>query len=154
MGPKRGKNRNYSKEDMAEALRSIKEDGLTLGEAMNKFGIPKQTLSDRLRNKYAGTKVGRPTELTSEEESALIYYIQYMASIAAPLTVNQIKIFAWDIAKKHRGTGFNKDEGPGDTWWNCFKKRHHKDITIRVADTLDRGRSRMANATYRYETAF
>lgn len=141
------KNRNYSDEDMVNALEMIKEKGISLGEAYRQFKIPKQTLSDRVNGKYKSTKMGRPTELTSEEEEALVYYIHYMASIAYPLTITQIKIFAWDIAKKHGGTRFNETNGPGDTWWSKFKKRHIGAITLRVADNLDRRRSGMANET-------
>jgi len=70
-----------------------------------------------------------------------------MASMAQPLTVTGIKAFAWAIAKRHDNCIFNEETGPGHTWWASFKKRHIGEITIRKADILDRGRSRMANVT-------
>eukprot|EP00111_Clytia_hemisphaerica_P014389 TCONS_00042389-protein len=144
---KRKPRSKYTDEDMENAIKEVKEKGMSLGKAQQLFGIPKQTLSDRINGRWGSTKIGRPTELTSEEENALIFYILYMASIAHPLTVSQIKLFAWDIAKKHKNTRFNKTNGPTDTWWSKFKNRHKESLTLRVADKLDRGRSRMANQT-------
>lgn len=137
--------KKYTEDDMEQALKAIKA-GLTLGKASKQFNIPKMTLSDRVRGKYQTSTVGRPTELSSDEEMVLIYYIKYMASIAHPLTPSQIKVFAWNIAKRKGNTRFNATTGPGHTWWDKFRKRHSQDLTLRKPDNLDRGRSRMANA--------
>ncbi|XP_057294608.1 uncharacterized protein LOC130623134 [Hydractinia symbiolongicarpus] len=78
----------------------------------------------------------------------LIHYIKYMASIAHPLSISAIKAFAWNIVKRSKCTSsFNRVSGPGHTWWDSFKKRHSREITLRKPDGLDRGRSRMANVT-------
>ena len=69
------KNRNYSNEDTENALEKIRREGMSLGEAHRQFKIHKQTLCDRVNGKYKTTKVGRPTELTPEEEEALVHYI-------------------------------------------------------------------------------
>ena len=36
--------------------------------------------------------------------------------------------------------------GPSEKWWRDFKKHHHKEITLRKPDNLDRGQARMANS--------
>lgn len=131
---------------MSSALEAVKK-GMSLGKVGKEFNVPKQTLSDRIRGKWRTSKPGRPTELSEEEESGLVYYIKYMSSIAHPLSVATIKLFAWNIAKKKRGSRFNGKTGPGHNWWDKFKKRHSKDLTLRKPDNLDRGRSRMANQT-------
>jgi len=66
------KKRKWSDNDMSEALKNIKK-GLSLGKASKRFGIPKQTLSDRVRKKYQTSTLGRPTKLSTEK--ALLYYI-------------------------------------------------------------------------------
>ena len=131
---------------MEKALDAVKE-GLSLGKAAVEFRVPKQTLSDRIRNRWKTTQPRRRKELSDDEENALIYYIKYMASIAHPLSVPAIKAFTWNIAKIKKTNRFNPLKGPGHTWWDKFKKRHIKEITLRKPDKLDRGRSRMANVT-------
>ena len=131
---------------MESALSAVKA-GMSLCKAHNEFGVPKQTLSDRITRKYKTNKPGRRTALVEDEENALIHYIKYMASIAHPLSVPTIKAFAWNIAKRNKSNRFNQVTGPGHTWWAKFKKRHQADITLRKPDQLDRGRSRMANVT-------
>lgn len=138
--------RKWTDQDMKNALAAVQQ-GMSMGKAAKAFNVPKQTISDRIRGKYNTTKPGRPTELTDSEEDALIYYIKYMASIANPLSVSAIKGFAWNIAKKKDTTRFNEISGPGHSWWEKFKKRHAKDLTLRKPDNLDRGHSRMGNQT-------
>ena len=41
--------------------------GLKLGKASKEFGVPKQTLSDRILNKWKATKPGSRTELSDDE---------------------------------------------------------------------------------------
>ena len=129
---------------MQKAIDAVRA-GMSLCKAQKEFGIPKQTLSDRINGRWKSTKPGRTTALFQEEETALINYIKYMASIAHPLSVAAIKAFAWLISKRRNSKRFNSVTGPGHTWWAKFKKRHQKEITLRKPDKLDRGRSRMAN---------
>jgi len=146
MGPKKRNYRSWKEEDMELALQAVNE-GMSICKASKEFGVPKQTISDRRNQRWKTSTPGRPTELSVDEESALIDYIKFMATIAQPLTVPGIKAFAWAIAKRHNNNRFNKETGPGHTWWDSFKKRHKDEITLRKPDKLDRGRSRMANQT-------
>ena len=69
-----------------------------------------------------------------------------MASINHPLSIPTVKAFAWSIAEKsQRPNRFNTETGPGDKWYNNFKKRNN--LTNRKPDSIDCGRSRMANIT-------
>jgi len=131
---------------MQLALQAVK-DGMSICKASKEFGVPKQTISDRENQRWKTTTPGRPTELSADEETALIDYIKFMATIAQPLTVPGIKAFAWAILKRHNNSCFNKETGLGYTWWDSFKKRHQDERTLRKLDKLDRGRSRIANQT-------
>ena len=82
------KNKKWNVEDMESALKAVK-DGASISNASQNYGIPWQTLKDRVSGKHDTTTVGRKTCLTANEELVLISYIQYMASIGQPLTSNQ-----------------------------------------------------------------
>lgn len=72
-----------------------------------------------------------------------------MDSIAHPLSVAAIKLFARDISKRSGKLSFNPVTGHGHTWRDKFEKQHSKELTLRKPDTPDRGRSRMDNKTRR-----
>ena len=127
---------------MARAIDMVNNEGVNLTQAAKICGVPRQTLKDRISNKYQKAGAGRPTELTMEEETELVRYIKFMAKIGHPLKINQIKCFAGDIAKDNGVSRFG-ELGPGWTWWNKFHKRH-PDIKLRTPDTLNRGRAAMA----------
>ena len=94
--------------------------------------------------KYTTTTLGKPTTLTSEEEVALIHYIDYMHGRHFPLNLAQVKAFAWQIALRSGRKNKFGAEGPTEKWWRCFKARH-PNVSMHVADNLDRGRHRMSN---------
>ena len=55
---------------------------------------------------------GRPTLLTPDEEKNLINYIHYMAEHAFPLTIQQIKGFAWQVVVAGGRAAQFKNTGP------------------------------------------
>ena len=67
-----------------------------------------------------------------------------MASHAFLLNVKQIKGFAWALLIRSGREKQFKERGPTEKWWRGFKKRH-PELSLRTPDSLDRGRSRMAN---------
>lgn len=108
--------------------------------------IPRQTLTDCWNGKYKTNIAGRTTKLKTEEEHCIVRYIKYIASISQPLTIAAIKVFAGVMSRRNNGpSGFNKDTGPGHTWWWSFRIRHCHEITLRQPDHLDRGHARIAN---------
>ena len=141
--PKRHK--QYSKEDMSNALKAVEEDDMKIMVAAKVYGVPRKTLSDRVNGTHS-SKGGPSTILTAEEEGYLVIYIQYMAKRCFPLSITQIRGFAWAIVMKSGRTKQFKGSGPSEKWWRGFKNRHANEITLRNPDNLDRGRGRMANA--------
>ena len=63
-----------------------------------------------------------------------------MAQRGFPLTIHQIKMYAWAIDKlkgeKHFG-----EQSPTIAWWLGFKVRHTESVKLRKADSLDRERA-------------
>ena len=143
MGPKRCQ---LSSESMNLAMEAVNDGTMNVTKASRIFQVPRQTLKDRVCGKFTKAGGGHATELTVEEENVLINYIKFMAKSSHPISVIQIKAFAWAIVKKSgRPSRFNEDNGPSWKWWRGFKKRHHAEITLRKPNNLDRGRSRMCN---------
>ena len=83
--------RQWALEDMQTAYQAVKSSKMKLTEAAKIYGIPRQTLSDRVHGRIAVDATwGSTTALTSDEESALVRYITYMSGRGFPLTVSQV----------------------------------------------------------------
>ena len=138
------KHRQWSSEDMAAAIKDVRENGVAPGTAAKAHNIPRKTLSDRLQKKgdEDTNGAGRPTFLSQENEISICGYIDYMAQRGFPLTVNTIMMIAWAVDKKTGGNKFG-ERGPSETWWHSFKSRH-PDLKLRKPDSLDRGRAMYA----------
>ena len=131
---------------MEQALLLV-EEGSSISSAARDTGVPRKTLSDKVSNRHSKSSGGQ-TALSTEEELALANYCTYMAEHGFPLSITLVKSFAWQIAERvGKAHIFNKETGPGKTWWNEYRKRHHSVLAIRKPDKLDRGRARMANKT-------
>ena len=104
-------------------MESVQNRELNVTKAALLYGIPRQTLKDKISGKYNNKNAGRTTELTAEEEIVLVSYIKYMASISQPLTISAIKLFAWAISKRsnRKHSHFNEDFDPGaKLWWKFY----------------------------------
>ena len=101
---------------------------------------------DRIRGRVRhGTKPGPSTILSLDEEKALTSYLVYMAQRGFPLTRTMVKAFAWAIAKRSgNGDRFSTENGPGEHWWQNFKKQHPK-LSLRQTDSLDHSRAEALN---------
>lgn len=82
----------YNPEDFLCALKAVQEKRMTLGEASKHYGVPKTTLHDRLRGK-AGDNLGRPTELSEEEEEQLEEVLVELGTWGFPLTAKDLTHF-------------------------------------------------------------
>ena len=67
-----------------------------------KYGIPQSTLKDHARGKYVDrdTSFGPPGKLDQHSEAALVRYITYMAERGFPLSKQQDKQLAKEVACK------------------------------------------------------
>ena len=105
--------------------------------------VPRMTLASRVSGKVAlGTKMGRPVVLGEQNEKALLRYIKYTADHRYPVTRSQVLGLAWAISIEKQMECFQR--GPSLKWWRGFKRRHPQ-LTLRKAESVDRGR--VANAT-------
>ena len=135
------KRRQWSQEDMDEALKKCRAQEMNITNAAKTYNVPRKTMTDRLKRKVEDNCCnGRRTVLNPTEENSLCSYIEYMATRGFPLTINQIIMFAWCIDKKSGRNSF-EPRGPTEMWWQGFKKRHPDAIKLRKPDSLDRGRA-------------
>lgn len=136
------KRKQYTNESLRSAVESVTNGERNTTQAAKLFGIPRQTLADKVSGKHLSVYGGR-TALSEEDENTLFEYVMYMASIGHPLTVADIKIFAWSVGKRSSNPECFTENGPSHKWWRGFRKRHPR-ITLRKPDKLDRRRRQMS----------
>ena len=141
----RVKRKAYRAEALEKAIISVRTKKLSVSKAATEYGVPRQTLSDKVVKKHP-KKYGGNTKLSSEDETVLAKYITYMASIGHPLNVGEVKLFAWSIAKRSATPNCFGKNGPSNKWWLGYKRRH-EEITLRRPDKLDRKRNAMARTS-------
>ena len=74
-------------------MEAVESGTMNVTDTSKVFDIPRQTLSDRTKEKYTKAGGGRKTELTENEEKILVDYCLFMAKCSHPLTVPLIKAF-------------------------------------------------------------
>ena len=104
--------------------------------ASEKYGIPRSTLHDHISGKVEhGSKPGRGSYLSPEEEEELVSFLIKCARIGYPHTRKQVMALVQAIAK---GKGIETTISDG--WWERFKQRH-SNITLRIAAPLSFARA-------------
>ena len=77
------KRKLWKDEDMVAAMTAVANEELTASTSISSYNVPRKTLDDRVKNRVVhGTKPGRGTVLTCEEEEGLCNYLIYMAQHA------------------------------------------------------------------------
>lgn len=103
-----------------DALEAIKSGQLTQEEAAQRYGIPKQTLSNRRHGTQSRKESHAHLQaLSPEEEEELIEWLHEMDSWGLHLRLALVRARAEAIRKEH---GVN--EPLGRRWWNHFTDRH------------------------------
>ncbi|XP_038061824.1 uncharacterized protein LOC119732406 [Patiria miniata] len=120
----------WSQQDMANAVRAVREDKVPLLRAATIFKVPRNTLRYRIENDIPLEDLkfvqrGPITALCRSDEESLANFIVYLDKHGFLLNKHVINEFALSMAKKE-GTHvkFNKGAGPGKQWWAGFRQRH------------------------------
>ncbi|XP_072548597.1 abhydrolase domain containing 10, depalmitoylase a isoform X1 [Salminus brasiliensis] len=127
---------------MVRALEEVSA-GMAVRRAARLFGVPRNTLGDRVSGRVThGSCTGRKMLLSPEDEEALVQYCIYCAQHGFPLTRVRLLAYANAVRRKR-----NPDEAVpelGKKWWHCFRKRHARVLSMRTPDTINRGRAAYA----------
>ncbi|XP_059484265.1 uncharacterized protein LOC132201800 isoform X4 [Neocloeon triangulifer] len=114
--------RNYTRQDMEEAVRAVQEKRMNLNSAANYFCIPKSTLHYVVTGK---TKIdfNRPQFVMSKaQENELVRVLASMAYEGVILNFNNIE----EVVERRLSGNKNPfaHGRPGRSWWNDFRNRH------------------------------
>ncbi|XP_023247710.1 uncharacterized protein LOC111643754 [Copidosoma floridanum] len=126
---------NYSKESVVQALDEIKNGINTINTVSAKYGIPSNTLRDKMKKKYSDNKPGIGSVLTQQQENELEEWIFEAVRKGFPVSkfelIQTVKNICVNLGKPNPFT----DNTPGRKWFNLFMKRHPKIVT-RVSETV------------------
>jgi len=120
---KRGHHCQWTEAAMKSALDAVRDHGMSQREACKTFNIPRCTLQVRLAGKTAeGSKPGRPTLLSYQQEKKLVDYACNRAALGIGFGRRQFIKYAGSLAAKHK-VQF-KHGRPSNKWWRGMRKRH------------------------------
>lgn len=124
------------------AIRDIKERGLSVRKAAKKWRVAKSTLQDKLSGKAEKKRSGPCTVLTQAEENRFAEWLIERAKRGFGATKDEfldcVKTF---IEKDKRETKFTGNR-PGNKWYRGFAKRNPQ-VRLRSARPLDKKRAKI-----------
>lgn len=88
---KKFKRLQYPQERLEEAVRLVREKTMTLGEASKHFQIAKTTIYDRAKSRKEKLQLGRPPELSEEEEKIIVQRLKVMGQWGFPITSHDLR---------------------------------------------------------------
>jgi lambda repressor-like predicted transcriptional regulator len=112
--------RNYTEDDVAEAILDITDRGLSQNEAAQKRGVPQSTLSGRLSGQASrNERIQAHQRILKSQEETLIRWVLRQESLGYALSHSQLRACVEAILKQQ---GDNKPLGKH--WTTKFVKRH------------------------------
>ena len=140
--------KNYSSSDVDEAITKIQTGEISQAKAVCKYGIPRQTLVQKCRNKIENLTEKRPGSLPVLGESAdkgLVQWTLYMQKQGLPVGREMIIQKASEI---HRYMFVSMRYVGLIGWGRCerFTSRHGK-LTLRTAQVIKRARKEAISET-------
>ena len=119
------KYKQWNDTHMEKAVDAVRNQGLTVCWAAEKYCIPKSTLHNRLSERVQiGACSGPPKYLTDEEENELL---MGCASVGYARSHQQVIQLMQEVVNR-KGLPAHVTHG----WWDSFKRRHSK-LTLHTA---------------------
>ncbi|KJZ68105.1 hypothetical protein HIM_12504 [Hirsutella minnesotensis 3608] len=132
--PSKRPRRNYTEERMATAINDIMKNGLSQYHAAQKYDIPQQSISNRLKGQSALADQIQPHQLLSKtQEALLVSWVLRQESLGYAPSHSQIRACVEALLKQ-----LNNEQTVGRNWVTKFIHRH-PEIKIK------RGRRQEAN---------
>jgi hypothetical protein len=126
--------RQYTEEDIADAILAITDDGISQYQAAQRYGIPKSTLQNRMRGQEAQKDQIQPNKrVTKSYEVKIRDWVLRKESLGYGLSHGQIRAGV-EALLKQRG-----DNTPlGVNWVSMFINKHPelKNKNFRIQETV------------------
>jgi transposase-like protein len=133
----------YSPEALVKAIKAVENKRMAIRESAKHYGVPFTTLRDRIAQK-SSSDVGRPTELSKEEEQTIVERVILMGWWGFPLNRCEIShLIKSYLNGLGRVTRFVNNL-PGPDFMKGFMKRHPS-LTERTANMIKRGRAALSH---------
>jgi hypothetical protein len=112
----------YTEDDVADAILDITDQGLSHHQEAKQYGIPRSTISDRLRGQEAQENQLQPNQrVTKDYEARIKASVLQQKSLGYGLSHNQIRAGV-EALLKQRGN----NTPLGVSWVSRFVKKHPK----------------------------
>ncbi|CAG2188941.1 unnamed protein product [Mytilus edulis] len=135
----------YGKENLENAIKSIKDGVYSYRRASQVFGVPKTTIIDHVSGRIElNAKPGRKPVIPIEMENVVARKVVEAANKGFGITKKQLQMKISRLCKLQKIETPFKRGIPGDDWWRGFKSRH-PEIALRKPEKLSTSRSRMLN---------
>lgn len=129
---------DYTEETLNLAVDLVKTKALSSYEAEKHFGIPRRTILNHCNNKH-DMAIGRPNELSAEEESHIADVVEITAEFGCPLSLLDLRIVVYNYLQKSGKTKPFNGKMPGERWARNFLERHN--FTMRATQNIKRNRA-------------
>ena len=130
------KYKKWTEEHLKLAYDVVQRKEMSVREAAESFDIPKSTLHDRVSGRVPFGKLsGQSRYLSDLEESELINFLKQCSKIGAAKSKADVLAIVQRVVDK-KGLKVKVTNG----WWESFKRRHPKEITLRTAEPISYAR--------------
>lgn len=135
------KYRDYSEENLENALKKVVDDGWHINRAAKEYGIAYGTIY----NKYKGLhikKIGGQPIFSPEEERQLIKSAVACSDWGFPLNILDLQLVTKNyLQQQGRNVAKFRHNMPGRDWVESLLKRHKDIVTQRLAANIKRARA-------------
>ena len=115
--------RNWSDDAMSAAVADVRQNGMSIRKAAEKYSVPPTTLNNRTTGKIQeGARWGGSSLLSQKDEEGLIKNATKRAELGIGYSKYNFLRCASEIARR-RGIKF-KGPVPSEMWWRRLKRRH------------------------------
>ncbi|XP_057336960.1 uncharacterized protein LOC130675358 [Microplitis mediator] len=124
--------KSYTTEALEQAMTAA-GGSMSLNQAAREFGIPKSTLSLKMRYFTPITcKKGPSTVLSTDEEVEIVNWIMFCAERGFPINKTHLLDCVQNYLTEKKKANPFKNNRPGKHWYNAFLKRQ-PELTKRIA---------------------
>lgn len=141
----------YTQEAMDEAVSLVIDRGWTVRRAATKAGVPRMTLSDRMKVKSPRKRIplGRRPELSKEVEEAIVGCLKMCADYQFPMRKRDVQQLVQAYCTEHNVLTRWRENWPGKAWIRNFRARWKHVIKLKKPNNIKRCRAMVSPAIIR-----